>query len=435
MSTFEEELKRAETTLEVNYLIIQYKVTSRYDETIPTFDPFNDDKEKLDKVKMITTENLRYAIFEDNFEYFYKHFNCVTEDNVEDLFEEICEHNRILFLRHMFKKYRHPFYSQKIFLITPSEALIEAFIECVITYENHYTKNQYLELIETIVQFKSYGDYLIDYSSFNQVDTVQLLILESKKIPITSYVFKNTCLLRVIKNLFVNKDFDTLKPLIKRNRIPNQELIENTTLIKSENLLKSIIKHKLLINLDEWVNKCIIHNAVKLLAILEEHFEFHYTNTHLKLSLASKTLISNYLFEKGYKFNKEYLPLLIKYGHNDILQDLLKNEELSLDPSILLICIDYKNYTAFKWLVQANVVRNQYDISVFIKLQKAEQDRTIILGDVDDFWEYYLAFGDTDLFDIATFSEEYLESIKQQINIEMDNSLIKDLQNIVKEYI
>jgi len=435
MSTFEEELERAETTLEVNYLIIQYKVASRYDETIQEFDPFNEDKERIEKVKTITTENLRYAIYEDNFEYFSKYFSCVTEDNVEDLFEEICEYKRANFLKHMFQNYHHPYYSQKIFLNTGCKNFIETFIEWFVAYESYYSKSQYVQIIETIIQFESYGNYLISYIGFCQVDTKLHYILESKKVTKFSYVFKNFEILRVIKNLFDDKEFDKLKPLIKLQKIPNEELINNTTKIKSQNILKYIIKHKVLNDLDEWVNKCIINNAIKLLEILEQHFEIFYTSAHLKLSLKSRTLITNYLFQKGYRFGKEYIPLIIKYGHNDILEEMIKEEILHLDSSILLDCIEYKNYTAFKWLVTANVVINPYNISIFMKLQKAEEDRTIILSDNDNFWEYYLAFGDSDLFDISTFSEEYLESMREMMSKDLDNYLIKDLTNIIEEYI
>jgi len=225
-----------------------------------------------------------------------------------------------------------------------------------------------------------------------------------------------------------------------------------------------LLENNLVQNVDEWIELIIESRFEKVSPnffddAFSKHFEIltsqdrkrwfpkqkvtdrwtPYTQVDLFLALKRNMDFAIMLFDKGYfKFKKEHVTFFAQSSSKD-WKKLLGQLDHKLESAVLIDCINSRNFEMFFYLVNMDMVVDPYSYHVLSALDSAYfSDNEFYerhIQDNEEEWDRYLIWINPDHFDICNLVDASRQRYYNTLDQELSTRLIKDLINLIKEFI
>ena len=269
---------------------------------------------------------------------------------------------------------------------------------------------------------------------FKRVDCQSLEYLHTPQFIELANAYSNT--------LFQIKDLEALKPFFKRNWVSVVTIISNILSSHYKEAFDFLVKNNLVVQKDKWMEE-LIKNCV----FVEEFFnhvivvlDVQLSEHHFRLALRWNSEITVYLLKKdAFKLKKEHVPFLT-HIYDDVIKQRIKEMGEKFESTILLDCIRESNYGLFLFLVENDMVNNMCDNSIAKVLDElnsygSDELYTESYNYNTDDWNQYWIFVSEQFFTVPIGVNALRMELRQMLEECLNNDIIKDLINIVKEYI
>ena len=226
---------------------------------------------------------------------------------------------------------------------------------------------------------------------------------------------------------------------------------------KSYNTFDYLVSSGLIDDSESWLDLCLCKGFICSLEhhhfyeYLHNRFNFIFTDKHLKKAIFHNSYEMIYFMSKnGLKIKKEYIYYLrFNLGDNEHEMEvntdadqrylhfinLFKDEKF--DKTFLLKFFNH-SYNIFLYLVSNDLVTNMYDHSIIQKFIDMFRIYDEYLeghySEHEDEWNRYLIYLDPDMFRLSDSLKNLRKDYHDSLSL-IDEFLIKDVINIVKEYI
>ena len=277
----------------------------------------------------------------------------------------------------------------------------------------------------------------------------------------------------LINNLYQNKNYMLLQiacaisvihtskkcllTLINLNKNYKNIIIGDVIKEKSYNTFDYLISSGIIDDSESWLYICLFKGFrcspehYLFYEYLHKHFNFIFTDKHLKKAIFHNSYEMIYFMSKnGLKIKKEYIYYLrFNLGDNEHEMEvntdadqrylhfinLFKDEKF--DKTFLLKFLE-ENYNIFLYLISNDLIINMYDHDILHKFSDMFRIYNRNLEDHyyqhEEEWNRYLIYLDPEMFCLSDSLKQLRKDYHSSLSI-IDNFLIKDVINIIKEYI